>query len=475
MRLTLAIENFQNLPDGGPLSVTVSGQRGIDIGRDQYLDWTLPDPSRQISGKHCEVRVQNGEYFLYDISTNGTFLNGQPHRMQSPYRLRTGDRLSIGQYLIAVTVETAAGVEPPQPFVHRPATYEELWNPDGAVAPPISPKELMPPAFNRPVHGDWLEQAASVLPPVPSAAAIDPSLPQQRIADRDVDWAPVVPKAAPPVEAPPPIPRPRHTPAPEKSTPWLAEPPAPVEAPHEPLAAPTPPVASTRPPSPFAPASEEAGPALEPSASHAAPQPSMAPASDASVVEFLRRVALAAGMAPEVLTQQNSAELAEKLGAVLRLMVGEMKQLLDARSEAKRLARNPNQTMIQALGNNPLKFSPSVEDALRVMFGPPSRSYLDAQRAFAEGFANLKMHHVRTYAAMQQAVRMIAEDLDPAAIEAALTGDSGLASMIGSRKARLWEAYVARWQAKTQRHDDGLVDVFMLYFADCYDRADSGR
>jgi type VI secretion system protein ImpI len=47
--------------------------------------------------------------------------------------------------------------------------------------------------------------------------------------------------------------------------------------------------------------------------------------------------------------------------------------------------------------------------------------------------------------------------------------------MIGSRKARLWEAYLARWRASTERHDDGLVDVFMLNFADCYDRGSDGK
>ena len=39
-----------------------------------------------------------------------------------------------------------------------------------------------------------------------------------------------------------------------------------------------------------------------------------------------------------------------------------------------------------------------------------------------------------------------------------------------SRKARLWDAYVARWQVKTRRNEGGLVDVFMQYFADCYER-----
>jgi predicted component of type VI protein secretion system len=44
MGLKLTIENQTSLPDGGPLSVSIEGKRGIDIGRDQYLDWTLPDP-----------------------------------------------------------------------------------------------------------------------------------------------------------------------------------------------------------------------------------------------------------------------------------------------------------------------------------------------------------------------------------------------------------------------------------------------
>jgi type VI secretion system protein ImpI len=35
----------------------------------------------------------------------------------------------------------------------------------------------------------------------------------------------------------------------------------------------------------------------------------------------------------------------------------------------------------------------------------------------------------------------------------------------------MWDTYTARWQAKTAPHEDGLVDAFMLYFAECYDRS----
>src|SRR5512133_349542 len=95
---------MDRLPDGGPLSIEVTGRRGIDIGRDQHLDWSLPDPSRTVSGKPCEIRWQAGGYWLNDVSTNGTYVNGAEGRVQSPYRLRNGDRVEIGHYIIAVAL-----------------------------------------------------------------------------------------------------------------------------------------------------------------------------------------------------------------------------------------------------------------------------------------------------------------------------------------------------------------------------------
>ena len=95
MTLRLAIENLDRLPDGGPLRVEVKG-RGLDIGRDAHLDWTLPDPSRHVSGKHCEIRYRDDEYWLYDVSNNGMFVNGSTYPLDAPYRLRdqgpAGDR-----------------------------------------------------------------------------------------------------------------------------------------------------------------------------------------------------------------------------------------------------------------------------------------------------------------------------------------------------------------------------------------------
>lgn len=489
MQLTLTIENVPSLPDGGPLSISIAGKRGLDFGRDRHLDWSLPDPSRIISGKHCEVRYQDGEYLLYDVSTNGTFLNGAPGRMQSPHRLTTGDRLSVGHYLIAVAVDRQAEApDVPSGFVHQPAAYEEMWDADvGEVAPPIDPRSLRPPGRSRPLHADFLDTAASA--PAPEAAAFRPL--SQPMGDSpfaapnpfgpsgappapDLDWAPVVPREAPAFEPPPEPPRPRRA-APDDAVALWAEPgaePAFPAADRPPAALPAPPPEVPEPVfAPPPPAPLPAAPVLPVTPAAAATPAPPAPMGTAGD-DMLRRLATAAGIPPETLAGRDPGEVADTIGALLREATEEMMKLLSARGAAKRLARSSNQTMIQALDNNPLKFSPSAEEALRIMLGPPTRSYLDARRAFTAGFGDLKTHQLRTYSAMQQAARLLAAELDPGALDRALPADSGLGAVMSSRRARLWDSYVTRWQAKTLNRDDGMADVFMQYFAECYDRDD---
>ncbi len=450
MGLTLTIENETSLPDGGPLSVSVTGKRGLDIGRDAHLDWTLPDPTRFISSKHCEVRYRDGGYWLYDVSTNGTFLNGSDGRLRAPHRLQHGDSLTIGQYIVAVSLdgEDAETRERAAPTA-RPAAYRDLWNPTEDAAPPVDRKLLKPASANVPVRPDFLDWAVDVPDTQYGEPGRAPAAPQTQVDD-DLGWAHGAPTRPPPSGSAPAIPTPRRPVwlTSEPSGPWGGATP-----PSEPSADSAP---------PYEPPPAAAGSASPP----AAPAPNAPPRPPD---DFLRLLARGANV-PEQTFAQDSQRLAEELGILLRLVTENLRQLLNARLQAKRLARVSNQTTIEALNNNPLKFSPSTEDALSIMFGPTTASYLNAQQAIEEGFGDLKEHQVRTYAAMQQALAMIVADLDPQAIETATEADRGLTRVIGSRKARLWDAFLARWQAKTRGQDGGLVDVFMQYFAECYDR-----
>jgi type VI secretion system protein ImpI len=454
MPLTLTIENETALPDGGPLTVTLSGSRGLDIGRDQHLDWCLPDPTRAISGRHCEVRFRDGAYWLRDVSTNGTYVNGGAHRVQSPYCLQHGDRLEIGHYVIAVAIDEAARAEPEgAPAPERAPDPESLWSASGDVAPPILRRDLLPPSRHRPVHDGFIDWAADIpTPTAPAAPEAPPPVASLPSAD-DFAWAPY---QAPPV-------------APEM-------PPAPIPTPRRPLTADLPPgdAWSDTPAMPAAPIAPppplEPPPAAAPFA--ASPPPAMAPAGMPAIspAEFVQRFAKGAGLSTNDLGWQDPGAFAEQLGGLMRLVAVELKQLLAARAESKRIARSANQTMIQAQDNNPLKFSPTVDDALQLIFGRPKSGYLSAQKAFDESFKDLKAHQIKTYSAMQHALRMLVEDLDPQAIAESMAQERGLDSLLGSRKAKMWDAYVARWDAKTAPYEDGLVDAFMLYFAECYDR-----
>jgi len=492
MALTLSIENLTSLPDGGPLSVSVQGKRGIDIGRDQYLDWTLPDPSRFISGKHCEVRWHDDGYWLHDVSTNGTFLDGADSRLREPHRLRNGDRFAIGHYIVVVTLEgEGSGAGPAAPSASATPSYEDLWNPVGEAAPPIDPKQLKAPRDLQPVRPDFLDWAADVstthstesrprsTPPSDREPVKQP--PQRTPPADDMSWAQGPAKPPPPEPEVIPPPTPRRPPRPpvwvstEPEGPWATPPePSPVST------ASTSAAENARAAAQALAATTGRPPAIE--RSSAAPTPEAvrktqaaasfpsASADTAAMADFVRLFARGAGLPENAFAARDPAELAEQLGQLMRLVADNMKQLLEARQQAKRLARSSNQTMIQALDNNPLKFAPTAEEALRIMLGPPTRSYLDARRALSQSFDDLKDHQVSTFSAMQHALKLMLGEFDPDVIENSATGDRGLAAVVGSRKARLWDIYVARWQARTQTHGDGMLNAFMQYFAECYDR-----
>ncbi|TIU73835.1 MAG: FHA domain-containing protein, partial [Mesorhizobium sp.] len=85
MFISLQISNVDSLPAGTAASYAAR-DRSFEIGREN-CDWTLSDPDKFISGRHCEVRYQAGSFWLYDLSRNGTFVNGSGQRMAGPHRL----------------------------------------------------------------------------------------------------------------------------------------------------------------------------------------------------------------------------------------------------------------------------------------------------------------------------------------------------------------------------------------------------
>lgn len=453
MALTLKIENHTSLADGGPLTMTIQGKRGIDIGRDQHLDWTLPDPSRAISGKHCEVRWRDNAYWLHDTSTNGTFIYGTDNRLNGPHRIRNGDRFVIGDYIVLAILDDERAVVGSNTASAVKPSYDEIWNAIGEVAPPINPKQLKLQRDVRRAKADFLDWAVDVPSLLPSSPAPRPQVSQNSPVEnagsaRAFGKPPPVQPDVAAMSAPPP-------------PPWPLEPPKDVWGSQAPgregaVEAPT----ETSPPP-----SADADARAEPNRSSPIGRPRSANNQDMGTDKLVRAFARGAGLPADALSSRDPGQFAEEIGQLIRILTENVREMLQSRKQTKRNARSSDQTTVEAVNNNPLKFAPTPEDAMRLLFGPSTPSWLDWRRAFAEGFEDLKTHQLKTYSAMQHAVDALVGEFEPPAIEKI----SQQKSIFELRDARLWDLYVLRWNGRTQGGEQAIVNAFMRHFVDNYD------
>jgi type VI secretion system protein ImpI len=165
--------------------------------------------------------------------------------------------------------------------------------------------------------------------------------------------------------------------------------------------------------------------------------------------------------------------LADEIGLALRLMAENLQLLLTSRAESKTIMRSSSRTMIRSMQNNPLKFTATAEEALTILLGPPTRTYLDLRATIEESFRDLKTHQLLTYGAMQGALDALFDDLAPDQIDRSAPQERGLGSLVVPRKAKLWDIYAERWRAKTKRSDGRLFEAFISLFAEAYDRLQS--
>lgn len=462
MTLTLRIENYQSLDGGSPVEVASTG-RSLRIGRANGMDWVLPDPTRFISSHHFDMDFHDGAWWLTDRSTNGTFLVGQPYRLDGAYRVNSGDRFQVGQYFVIARI--GAAVQPvaqgfaqqggygggytPPPAAHN----DDPWSVGAPVAAPIDP---MPRAEGRRVadfSDDFIvtptpQGAPTPFPPqympaAPIPAAVGPAgtpfgaQPQSLVGGAGLTGpAAAVPPAfgtppapaigfAPPVPVPVPVAPPPVAPvAPVIGTPQSV----PMPAPNAPSSAPT-------------------------AADKAMPQ------------AFLRAFCEGAGLPIDKIGNLMPETFAHELGRTMRIVSTELMALLQDRATTKRFTKGGDRTMIGATNNNPLKFLPDAGQALEVMFLSPRDGFLKGGDGVASGMADVRLHQMAVFAAIQPALIKLLSDLAPESID---DGTGGGLLGGGANKKKAWDTYVERWDAKAGKHENGMLDVFLMNFAESY-------
>ena len=81
-------------------------EAGGSLGRSKDNNWILEDPERFLSSCHCQLSCENGQFYLTDLSTNGTFFNGSVNPMGKGTQLpiNEGDSFELGDYSFSVSV-----------------------------------------------------------------------------------------------------------------------------------------------------------------------------------------------------------------------------------------------------------------------------------------------------------------------------------------------------------------------------------
>ena len=485
MTLTLTI---LRCPDAVPPEMRQLSGGELRIGRGPENDWIMPDPERMLSKRHCVIAFRNGGWAIADVSTNGTYLNRDPDPIGNGQirELRDGDRIRFGAYEIEARIEEARDVAAAG-FGKGASPFDDPFGGDVFASAPVpSASSFTSAAFgpDDPLFGGLARPPAVTLP-----EAFDPlSAPDRDLlgAPTQADHTPAFTDAfRPPVSrqilpddddwdlSPLPV----QSPAPKPATPsagggpWAAvaqESPFGEAAPfsHPPPLPPRPAEGNT----PFGEASDPVmpSPITAPIAPPSAPGPAPMPVAahddaraGALLAAFLKGAGLEGGAMPT-----DPEAMMYAVGGTFRALVSGIRQALIARAAIKGEFRI-EQTMIRARGNNPLKFSADDDDALAALLGLGRRVDMGPDAAVSDALRDMRLHELATMAAMQDTMRALLAQLDPAK----LPGEGGMTLLPAQRKARSFEAYEKLHETITRALADDFDSVFGKTFARAYETA----
>ncbi|MCX7561629.1 type VI secretion system-associated FHA domain protein TagH [Sulfitobacter sp. F26204] len=447
----MRIDNYDTLEDGGPTSFSFD-QRGGSVGRRASMDWVLPDPAKHVSSHHFDVQYVNGGYWVRDVSTNGTYLQGSHYRIDGAVRLQGGERLIVGHYVIAVTLfDQQAETTPadqPQAAVDPwgVATEGDPWDLGAEVLTPVNP--LPNPAAN-PHHLDEMAQEFVPLqrPGKPPQRQGEGGAIQQPGVQAPRDGGVQHPPQVMEQSEPPPISAPKPMPMPGLGNPLetVVQPPRRM-------------------------ARAEAAPSLPTADKDQATQSEAEPVSATLDMQaVLNAFCQGAGIAEDSMAGIDPLELVEALGKSARVTVDETMAMLKDRASVKQFTRGGERTMRTATGNNPMKFVPDTDEAFAALFLRPREGFLTGAEAFENALSDLRRHQTAVFAALQPALADVLKDLSPDEIEERERTSNNLLG--GSKRTRNWEAYVKRWDEKASTGDHGMLDVFLRAFAKAYAKA----
>ncbi|MFO7642765.1 MAG: type VI secretion system-associated FHA domain protein TagH [Desulfosarcina sp.] len=459
MVLILKVTAHQNQRLPKP-QVAEFNSKGGSIGRRSDNDLVLLSDS--VSRRHAFIRYENGSFYYDDDSTNGTIVRNRNRVLnRSRIQLEDGDVLEIGDFEVYVAISKRApaslssgsqfqgGVdtamfklldeERDEIDLFNPKENSESSGPDWgkrsisrsdddfqgfANATPIE-NAFVPPEFEQ-------ETDEGSLPP-------DGFSPEDLFSDEPANgsWIPKETKNS----------RISTGPRPSKNGSTAGENFGPPDSPVTDHDLSSPIKVQKFPPS------EKERPPLKPAADR--------PMSTGKTAEDMFACFLeGAGLeADKILFEKTDrSELMRAMGAIFREMTTGLCTALRGRREQKselRLAM----TAIRPANNNPFKFSPTLEDALKLLIRQNRPGFINGAEAVREGFEDLMNDQVAINAGVQAALLEALEKFDPRHFLESQSKGLGF-----KKKAQSWNDYERAYHNLCSE----VVDTF---FGDAFVRA----
>jgi len=435
MQLGIKVLTYKGQPPQKPLSVSFDKESG-SIGRSPENDLHLTDPDFIVSSKHAGIIFENNSYYIKDHSTNGSFLVDTGHELRNTtHPLKDGDKLEIGNYVLEISIFDPADQSPHAPnagmFLDQDnGVGQELGNEQSPglssffSLPDQNNEVKAPRVFDSGITTDGHYEPPSIIAdasetqhsepqePLPSTppdnfnpenllAFLDESIFYNRKHDADssqtasdssfsqtpfdddfdlpgrnsqIGDAGYVQDVSPPCQ--------------EKLTETEHIHPKHIETPRQ-----------------------ESG-----FSQHADTEKDRNPLTEISEKgeELIAIFLEAMGIKDEKkIPPEEIFEFMQTVGIVLKELTDGLRAVLWARAESKGQITGITKTMIEIKRNNPLKFSPTVEDALKLMLLDKKPGFMDAVSAVREGYDDVKKHQLAVNAGVQATLQKLLNHLDP--------------------------------------------------------------
>jgi type VI secretion system FHA domain protein len=173
-------------------------------------------------------------------------------------------------------------------------------------------------------------------------------------------------------------------------------------------------------------------------------------------------------MQPRQLAEKDAQEVLHRLGQLMREMIVGLTENLHLRSAQKNTLKQSN-TTIQPQGNNSLKFSASVDEALANLFFRESEQYLNAVDSIRESFSDIKLHQQALLKALPGAIGDYIGRLDPEALEEKFSNGRHGVLMGAANKLKYWDLFKDLYQVVAQQNPGELPQLFVEEISRAYE------